>query len=38
MVLRYHSTQIASYRIKRGLIHILSGHLLELIATGIFYE
>ena len=34
---KYHSTQIASYRIKRGLIHILSGHVLELIATGIFY-
>ena len=35
--LKYHSTQKASYRIKRGFIHILSGHLLELIATGIFY-
>ena len=34
---KYHSTQIASYRIKRGFIHILSGHVLELIATGIFY-
>ena len=34
---KYHSTEIASYRIKRGLIHILSGHVLELIATGIFY-
>ena len=34
---RYHATQKASYRIKRGLIHILSGHVLELIATGIFY-
>ena len=34
---KYHSTQKASYRIKRGLIHILSGHVLELIATGIFY-
>ena len=32
-----HSTQKAAYRIKRGLIHILSGHVLELIATGIFY-
>ena len=35
--LKYHSTQNASYRIKRGFIHILSGHVLELIATGIFY-
>ena len=34
----YHPTQRASYRIKRVLIHILSGHVLELIATGIFYE
>ena len=34
---KYHSTQRASYRIKRGLIHILSGHVLELIATGIIY-
>ena len=34
---KYHSTQIASYRIKRGLIHILGGPVLELIATGIFY-
>ena len=33
----YHPTQRASYRIKRVLIHILSGHVLELIATGIFY-
>ena len=32
---KYHPTQIASYRIKRGLIHILSGHVFELIATGI---
>ena len=36
--LKYHSTQKASNRIKRGFIHILSGHVLELIATGIFYE
>ena len=34
---KYHSTQKASYRIKRALIHILSGHVLEFIATGIFY-
>ena len=34
----YHSTQKASCRIKRVLIHILSGYVLELIATGIFYE
>ena len=34
----YHPTQKASYRIKGVLIHILSGHVLELIATGIFYE
>ena len=37
MEFKYHSAQIASYRMKRGLIHILSGHVLELIATGIFY-
>ena len=35
---KYHSTPKASYRIKRVLIHILSGYVLELIATGIFYE
>ena len=34
---KYHPTQKASYRIKRVLIHILSGHVLELIPTGIFY-
>ena len=34
---KYHSTQKASYRIKRGLIHILRGYILKLIATGIFY-
>ena len=33
----YHSTQKTSYRIKRGLIHVMIGHVLELIATGIFY-
>ena len=33
----YHPTQKASYRIERILIHILNGHVLELIATGIFY-
>ena len=33
----YHPTQKASYLIKRVLIHILSGHVLELIATGIVY-
>ena len=32
------STQKASYRVKRTLINILCGHVLELIATGIFYE
>ena len=35
---KYHSTQKASYRIKRGLIQILSGHVLEWIETGIFYR
>ena len=35
---KYHSTQKASYRIKRDLIHIMSGHVLELISNGIFYE
>ena len=35
---KYYATQKASYRIKRVLIHILSGHVLELIATGISYE
>ena len=35
---KYHSTQKVSYHIKRVLIHILSGYVLELIATGIFYE
>ena len=34
---KYHSTQKTSYRIKRVLIHMLSGHVLELIANGIFY-
>ena len=34
----YHSIQKASYRIKRVLMHILSGYVLELITTGIFYE
>ena len=34
---KYHPTQKASNRIKMVLIHILSGHVLELIATGIFY-
>ena len=34
--LKYHSTQKASYRIGRGFIHILNGHVLESIATGIF--
>ena len=34
---KYHSTQKASYRIKRVLIHIFSSDVLELIATGIFY-
>ena len=31
------STQKASYRVKRILVHILSGRVLELIARGIFY-
>ena len=35
--INYRPTQKASHRIKRVLIHILSGHVLELIATGIFY-
>ena len=35
--LKYHSTQKAFYRIERGFIHILSGHVLESIATRIFY-
>ena len=34
---KYHPTQKVSYRIKRVLIQILSGHVLELIATEIFY-
>ena len=34
---KYHSTQKASYRTKRVLIHILRGHVLELITNGIFY-
>ena len=38
MEFNYHSIQKAFYRIKRVLIHILSGYVLELIATGIFYE
>ena len=35
---KYHATQKASSRIKRVLLHILSVYVLELIATGIFYE
>ena len=35
---KYHSTQKASCRIKQVLMHILSGQVLEWIATGIFYE
>ena len=35
---KYHSTQKISYGMKRVLIHILSGYVLELIVTGIFYE
>ena len=34
---KYHPTQKVSYRIKRVLIQILSGHVLELILTEIFY-
>ena len=34
---KYHSTHKAPYGIKRVLIHILTGHVRELIATGIFY-
>ena len=34
---KYHPTQKAPYRIKTVLIHILTGHVLELIANGIFY-
>ena len=33
----YDPTQKVSHRIKRVLINILNGHVLELIATGIFY-
>ena len=33
-----HSTQKASSRIKRVLIHIWSRYVLQLIANGIFYE
>ena len=38
MEFKYHSIQKAFYRIKRVLIHILSGYVLELMVTGIFYE
>ena len=38
MEFKYHSFQKASYPIRRNLIQILNGHVLELIATGIFYE
>ena len=34
---KYHSTQKASHRIKRIFIQIFCGHVLELIAAGIFY-
>ena len=34
---KYHPTQKVTNRIKRILIQILSGHVLELILTGIFY-
>ena len=34
---KYHPTQKVSYRIKRVLIQILSGHVLKLILTEIFY-
>ena len=34
---KYHSTQNVSYHIKRVLIHIFCGHVLEMIATGVFY-
>ena len=34
---KYHPTQKVSYRIKRVLIQILSGYVLELILTEIFY-
>ena len=34
---KHHPTQKVSYRIKRVLIQILSGHVLELILTEIFY-
>ena len=34
---KFHPTQKVSYRIKRVLIQILSGHVLELILTEIFY-
>ena len=35
---KYHATQKASCRIKQVLMHILSGQVLEWIATGTFYE
>ena len=34
---KYNSTQKAPYRVKRVLIHILSGHVREMIASRIFY-
>ena len=34
---KYHPTQKVPYRIKRVLIQTLSGHVLELILTEIFY-
>ena len=35
---KYHKIQKVSYRIKRVLIHIFCGYVLELILTGIFYR
>ena len=35
---KYHPTQKVCYRIKRVLIQILSGHVLELMLTEIFYR
>ena len=34
---KYHPTQKVSFRVKRVLIQILSGYVLELILTEIFY-
>ena len=38
MEFKYQSIQKVPYHIKRVLIHILTGYVLDLIATGIFNE